>query len=306
MKLFVIIPAYNEEKTIAQVIKSVPRRFKGVSVVKILVYDDGSVDKTARVAKQASADYVFMHKTNLGLARTFAHAAKKAVSLGADLVVNTDADNQYCQEEIGMLIEPIIANKADFVTGNRQVSKLEHMPTLKKYGNMLGSYIIRLLTGLKVTDASSGFRAMTSELINKVPVFSKHTYTHEMLIAVCFADFAIAEVPITFKRRVTGGSRLISKGVFNHMAKSAATILRAVLLYRALAVFTFIGSFLSLVGAFGLVRFLYIALFMNDPSGHIQSLVISSILLGIGFNIIILGFVADLISYNRKLIANKN
>jgi glycosyltransferase involved in cell wall biosynthesis len=302
MKLFVVIPAYNEEKTIAAVITSVPRKLSGISTVSVLVYDDGSHDQTAAIAKKAGADYIFIHKRNLGLACTFRDAAKKAVSLGADIVVNTDADNQYDQRQIGKLVKPILENKADMVTGNRQVDKLNHMPLSKKYGNLLGSFFIRFLTGTSVKDASSGFRAMTADLIRRVRVFSTHTYTHEMLIAACFREFAICEVPVTFRRRATGGSRLIAKGVLNHIVKSGATIIRAVLLYRALPIFTAIGGLLSFFGLAGLGRFLYFALLRQDSSGHVQSLVISSILLGIGFNIIVLGFLADLISYNRKLI----
>ena len=305
MKLFVTIPAYNEAKTLGKVIKSIPRQIKGFSVVKVLVYDDGSADQTLEVAKQAGADYVFRHKRNFGLARTFKDASTIAIKLGADVVVNTDADNQYDQSEIVSLVKPILENRADMVIGDRQVVKLSHMPLGKKYGNLLGSFVIRWLTGIKVNDASSGFRAMTSELIRKVHIFSSHTYTHEMLIAAHFREFTILEIPVIFSRRKTGGSRLISKGVINHIFKSGATILRAILLYRALSVFSYLGGILSLSGLFGLLRFAYFAFVENDPSGHVQSLVISSILLGIGFNIIILGFIADLISYNRKLIEEK-
>ncbi len=248
---------------------------------------------------------MFSHKKNLGLARTFRDAVQQALRLGADLVVNTDADNQYDQAEIKKIIAPILAGRADLVTGNRQIQTLSHMSLSKKYGNLLGSLLIRLLTGTKIQDASSGFRAMTRELLQKVHVFSTHTYTHEMLIAVHFRDFAIEEVPIIFKPRHTGGSRLISKGVFDHILKSGATIIRAILLYRALPVFTFWGALFSLLGLVGLVRFLFFTLVLQDPSGHVQSLVISSILLGVGFNTIVLGFVADLISYNRKLIEDK-
>ena len=305
MKLFVTIPAFNEEKTIAQVVKSVPRQIAGINQIKVLVYDDGSTDQTVYQAKKAGADYCFSHKQNLGLARTFRDAAKKALELGADIVVNTDADNQYDQKQISKLVKPILEQKADLVTGDRQINQLDHMPISKKYGNLLGSFMIRWLTGTRIKDASSGFRAMTKELLNKVQVFSTHTYTHELLIAAHFHEFTIAEIPVTFNIRTTGGSRLIAKGVVNHILKSAATIIRAILLYRALAVFTFLGGLMSLLGAVGVLRFLYFAIWLQDSSGHIQSLVISSILLGIGFNIIVLGFIADLVSYNRKLIERK-
>lgn len=302
MKLFITIPSFNEAKTLTSVIKSIPRKIKGIKNVKVLVYDDGSTDKTALVAKLAGADYVFQHKRNLGLAKTFVDAVSESLKLGADILVNTDADNQYDQKQIVDLVSPIIKNQADMVIGNRQVSTLKHMPLSKKYGNQLGSFVIRLLTGTKVEDASSGFRAITRQVALQAHVFSNHTYTHEMLIAAYFRNFTILETPVTFKKRLTGGSRLISKGVFDHILKSGSTIFRAVLLYRALAVFSYVGGVLCLLGIAGLSRFFYFAIFNQDPSGHIQSLVISSILLGIGFNIIVLGFIADIISYNRRLI----
>ena len=302
MKLFITIPSFNEAKTLTSVIKSIPKKIKGITSIKILVYDDGSLDKTATVAKLAGAHFIFKHKRNLGLARAYADAVAQSLKLGADILVNTDADNQYDQKQIADLVAPILAGEADMVIGNRQVPKLKHMPFSKKYGNILGSLMIRLLTGTKVEDASSGFRAITSKVAKEVNVFSSHTYTHEMLIAAHFRNFTIKEIPVIFKKRSTGGSRLISKGVVDHILKSGSTILRAVLLYRALAVFSYLGGFLCLLGLSGLVRYFYFAIFRNDLGGHIQSLVISSILLGIGFNIIVLGFVADLISYNRKLI----
>jgi glycosyltransferase involved in cell wall biosynthesis len=305
MKLIVVIPAYNEEKTIPLVIKSVPRKIAGIDAVKVLVYSDGSTDKTVEKAKKAKADYVFSHKKNLGLARTFRDAVEEAVKLKADIIVNTDADNQYDQRQIKQLIKPILEGKADLVSGNRQITKLSHMPLGKKYGNLLGSLFIRFLTGSSIQDASSGFRAMTRELVQKVRIFSDHTYTHEMLIAAHFYGFTIAEIPITFNRRAVGKSRLISGGIFNHILKSGATIIRSILLYRALAVFSFLGGLMSFLGLLGVCRFLFFAFVQQDPAGHVQSLVISSILLGIGFNIIVLGFVADLISYNRKLIEDK-
>lgn len=305
MKLFVTIPAFNEEKTLVKVIKSIPKKYKGISQVKILVYDDGSVDKTASVAKQSGADYIFSHKHNLGLAQTFKDAIKESLRLGADIIVNTDADNQYEQKEIVKLIQPIIEGKADLVIGDRQVSKLDHMSWSKKYGNLLGSFAIRWLTGTKIQDASSGFRAFTKDVASNILIFSTHTYTHEMIISAHFRSFTLHDVPIIFKKRVTGGSRLISNGIFSHILKSGTTILRSLLLYKAMAVFTTIGSFIILGGFIGILRFFYLALVTGKAGGHIQSLVISSVLIGIGFNILIIGFIADMISYNRKLIEEK-
>jgi len=305
MQLFVIIPSYNEEATLSEVIKAIPRKLPGIKKVAVLVYNDGSTDKTAAVAKLAGADYVFNHKKNLGLARTFRDAVKEAIKAGAEVIVNTDADNQYDQTEIVKLIAPIVEGRADLVSGNRGVAKLAHMPLLKKYGNLLGSLMIRLLTGSRVEDASSGFRAFTKEVAEKVHVFSTHTYTHETLIGAYFREFVIAEVPVTFRKRTTGNSRLIAGGVGKHILKSGATILRAVLLYRALAVFSWLGGLFILLGTLGVGRFFYFALVEGKAGGHVQSLVISSILFAVGFNILVVGFIADLVSYNRKILEEK-
>lgn len=305
MKLIVTIPAYNEERSIAKVIASVPKKIKGVQKIEVLVYDDGSTDKTVEAAKKAGATYVFSHKVNLGLAQTFKDAVAQALRLGADVIVNTDADNQYDQRQIPMLLEPLFAGKADLVIGDRQVEKLKFMPFTKKYGNILGSLMIRLLTGTVVRDASSGFRAFTRFFAEKVRIFSEHTYTHEMIIDAHFKNFVVVNVPITFKKRPYGQSRLISGGVFAHIIKSGETIIRTILLYRAFKVLSYLGLLFAFAGVAGVLRFLYFALVLGNSRGHIQSLVISSILVAIGFNILVLGFVADLISYNRRLIEEK-
>jgi glycosyltransferase involved in cell wall biosynthesis len=305
MVLFVTIPAYNEEKTIAAVVSSVPRKIEGISEVKIIVFSDGSTDRTIEAAKEAGADYVFAHRFNLGLAQTFKDAVNKALELGADLIVNTDADNQYNQQEISKLIRPILQKQADLVIGDRQVPTLSHMPWKKKYGNLLGSFVIRLLTGIKVTDASSGFRAFTREVAQKINIFSNHTYTHEMIIDTFYKKFRIMDVPVDFNKRDVGQSRLIGKGVGSHIFKSAETIIRTILLYRALQVFSFIGTVFIFGGSFGLARYLYFALILGNTRGHVQSLIISAIMFIFGWNILVLGFIADLIAYNRRLIEEK-
>ena len=306
MKLIVTIPAYNEELTLADVIKSIPRRIKGIDKVKILVWDDGSTDNTFKVAKQAGADYIFKNKKNLGLAKTFDLATKKAVELGANIVVNTDADNQYDQKEISKLIGPILRNEADVVNGDRQVHTLNYMPLSKKYGNIIGSWVIRQLTGVKLNDASSGFRAYTAEAIKQFNIFSNHTYTHETIIQAAFNNLVIEEVPVTFKERLGGSSqsRLISS-VWSHIKKSASTIVRTILMYRALKVFGILGMIFSLIGLAGIIRFLFFY-FQGMGNGHIQSLVISSVLISFGLTTLMIGVLADLISINRKLLKEKS
>lgn len=302
MTLFVTIPAYNEEHTIGEVIKSIPRSLKGIKQVKVLVWSDGSSDDTVQAAKQAGADYVFASKRNLGLARTFDLATSKAVELGADIVVNTDADNQYDQGEIPLLLAPILDGTADLVNGNRQVPTLTHMPKSKQLGNRLGSWTIRLLTSLPIQDASSGFRAYTAEAIRELRIFSRHTYTHETLIQAAYGDLAVAEVSITFRARTggAGSSRLIS-GVFSHIVKSGSTIVRTILMYRAFKYLVTLGFVeLALSAILGL-RFLYFLLALEQPGGHIQSLILASMLFTLGLVTIMVGLLADLIAINRKM-----
>jgi glycosyltransferase involved in cell wall biosynthesis len=300
MKLIVTIPAYNEEKTIAEVIKSIPRKIPRIRKVQVLVFDDGSIDKTAKEAKKAKADWIFSNKKNLGIAITFSKAVEKAIDLGADIIVNTDADNQYDQKEIIKIIKPILDGKADMVTGNRQIDTLKHMPPSKKYGNMIGSWVIRILTGSTVTDASCGLRAYSRQCAINFNLISSHTYTHETIIQALNNNFAIAEVPIKFKKRAYGQSRLIAN-VFSHVQRASGTIIRTLLMYKALKFFTSIGFVLIAVGMVGIIRFLYF-FSIGNGSGHIQSIVISSIVIGVGFNTIIVGVLADLISINRRLL----
>ena len=302
MKLIVTIPAYNEAETLPKVIKSVPKKIKGIDEIEVLVWDDGSSDNTFQVARKAGANYVFQNKKNLGLAKTFNLATKKAVELGADVVVITDADNQYEQKEIPKLIKPILENGAEMVNGDRQVHKLDHMPPSKKYGNCVGSWVIRKLTGIKLNDASSGFRAYTAETIKKFHIYSSHTYTHETIIQAVYGDVFIQEVPVTFKERPGGShnSRLISS-VWSHIKKSAATIVRTILMYKSLKFFGILGSIITALGFLGIFRFIYFYLH-GLGNGHIQSLVISSVLISFGLTTLMVGVLADLISINRRLV----
>jgi len=304
VKLIVTVPAYNEERTVARVIRTIPRKIAGVSRVEVLVWSDGSVDRTEEVAKRAGADYVFRNKKNLGLARTFNLATKRAVKLGADIIVNTDADNQYDQAEIPKLIAPILKGEAEMVNGDRQVHKLGHMPKSKKYGNIVGSWIVRKLTGTSLNDASSGFRAYTAETISKFHIYSDHTYTHETIIQAVFNGVSVYEVPVSFKERLggSGNSRLISS-VWMYIKKSASTIVRTILMYRALKFFGVLGVIISLVGSAGILRFIYFY-FHGKGNGHVQSLVISSVVISFGLTTLMIGVLADLISINRRILEN--
>ena len=300
VRLIVTIPAYNEEKSIGKVIRSIPRKIKEIDKVEILVASDGSTDNTVKEARKAGAEHIVSNKKSLGLAKTFKRALDGALSLGADIIVNTDADNQYDQREIPKLIKPILEGKADMVIGDRQVEKLDHMPFSKKYGNIFGSWVIRFLTGTNIRDASSGFRAFTREAAESFNLLSTHTYTHETIIQAVNKDLAIMEVPVTFRKREHGQSRLIS-GVFGHIKRSLTTIVRTILMYKAFKYLVALGSLLMGIGFLGALRFLYLFLTGNG-AGHIQSLILSSILISIGFMTAVMGVLADLIGINRRMI----
>lgn len=300
MKLFVTIPAYNEEENIAEVIREIPRSIEGISEVKVLVLNDGSTDQTIQKAKEAGADYVISHKKNKGLAKTFQDAISSALERGADIVVNTDGDNHYNQSRIPELVFPILNNKADIVIGDREIKKLEHMPAANKYLNIFGSYCVSRLLGLKKTlDVSTGFRAYTREAAMRISILSKHTYTHETLIQALDHNLIIESVPIK-ARKVTRKSRLISS-IPKHLTRSLIVIFRVFTVYKPLRVLSTLGIVIALPGVLLVVRFLYFYFSIVDGGkGHIQSLVIAAILILLGFQMFILGLIASAIGWNRK------
>ena len=299
IKLIVQIPAYNEQDTIENVIREIPRKINGISEVKILVIDDGSTDNTAITAKKAGADYVFKNKKNHGLAYTFQKGLDLSLRLGADIVVNTDADNQYNQNEIPKLIQPILNNQADIVSGNRQIEQLDHMTKIKKYGNILGSKVVSISAGYKIKDASSGFRAYNRTAIEKLFITSTHTYTHETLIQANKKNLKVAEVEVEFRKRGNGHSKLISS-IPSHIKKSISTIARTTLMYNSLKAFSYLGGILILAGLFPMIRFMYLSYFLGQAGQHIQSLILGSVLIIFGGLCILLGFISDIIAINRK------
>ncbi|MDP2918570.1 MAG: glycosyltransferase family 2 protein [bacterium] len=297
-KLIIIIPAYNEEKTIANVIREIPRKICGISEVLVLVSDDGSVDRTVEKAREAGADFIISHP-NLGLAFNFKTALEEALKLGADIIVNIDADNQYNGQEISRLIRPILERKADIVLGDRQVASLSHMPWGNKYGNMLGSWFIRKLLGMNIIDASTGFRAFSREAALRLSVMTRHTYTHETLIQAADQGLRMAQIPIEFRKR-EGRSRLIAN-LRSHIVKTGLTILRTFTVYKPLRVMLSFGLVLFLIGTFFILRFFYFWWTMGG-AGHIQSLIIAAVFMLIGFQTIVLGLVASAIGWSRKML----
>lgn len=217
MKLVVMIPAYNEEKTVGKVIDEIPRRIEGVDVIEVLVIDDGSVDDTRQVAEIAGANLVISHGNNRGLAASFRTGLKAALKMNADIIVNTDADLQYDQTQIRELVRPILSNKADMVLGSRFKGYIEEMPTRKKLGNILATLVTRILSGFNTSDAQSGFRAFTGELASSLKITSTKTYVQETIIRAARCGYRLTEIPITFRKR-SGPSRLI-KSIWGYAFK---------------------------------------------------------------------------------------
>jgi len=298
MKLLIIIPAKNEEETIAQVIKSIPGDIEGVSNIQVLVINDGSSDNTAVVAKDAGAK-VITNKKCLGLARSFSRGLSAALFAGADIIVNTDGDNQYDQAEIPKLIKPILDGQADMVIGDRQVKNLSFMKAGNKYGNLLGSWVLRKLTGVQVSDASSGFRAFSREAALRLNISSNHTYTHESIIQAAIKNLSLRDIPISFRERQVGSSRLISS-LLSHIKRSILTIIRTILMYKPLSAMLCIGTIIALPGFLLGLRFLYFYS-SGQGTGKVQSLILAALLIMIGFFISVLGLLGDLIAHNRKL-----
>ncbi|MBA2314721.1 MAG: glycosyltransferase family 2 protein [Chloroflexi bacterium] len=301
-RLVVIIPAYNEEPTVGRAVAEVPRELPGVGGVEVLVVDDGSRDRTAEAAMAAGADAVIRLRQNAGLTRAFATGLQAAVERGADIVVNTDADCQYDGREIADLIAPILAGEADLVSGDRQVTKLDHMARSKQYGNRFGSWMLRFAAGSTLQDASSGFRAFTRECALRLNPTIGNTYTHQTIVQAVHAGMVVREVPVSFRQsaREGGHSRLISS-VAGHIVRSAVTIMRTLVAYRPLAVLGTTGLILlALAALVGLIP-LSDVITTGDTSGHLQALITTVALSIAGLVLLLFGFLADAVSANRRV-----
>ena len=299
MKLIVQIPCFNEEATLPETIRDIPRHIDGIDIIEILVVDDGSRDRTSQVAREHGVHHVIRNKQNIGLARSFRVGLDRCIALGADIIVNTDADNQYCGADIEKLVRPIIDGKVDVVVGDRQTSTIEHFSKRKKLLQRFGSFVVRSFSDVNVPDAVSGFRAISRDAAMRLNIISPFSYTIEMLIQVGKKGMAFTSVPIRTNPK-TRDSRLF-KNVFQFIERSATTLLRMYSMYQPLRVFTALGFFVALIGLIPMVRFLYFYLFV-DGTGKIQSLVIGSALLTIGTLTFFLGLLADLLNHNRALI----
>ncbi len=295
-----MIPCLNEASTVGNVIRRVPKRLPDVGDVKILVIDDGSSDGTASVALEAGADLVLRHKRNIGLGSTFRDGLEASLELGADIVVNIDADGQYDPEEMSMLLEPILSRRADIVLGNRQIKQLAHMSQSRKWGNRIASWVTRRLSGLPIIDAQSGYRALTRDAAVRLIMRGDYTYTQEMIIEASSRGLAIEEVPITFNRRSDGNSRLIT-GIWSYALRSAGVIMRSYRDHKPLRVFSIIGLIILLAGGILGMRVLAHFFTTGMVTPYLPTAMLAAILGVVGFQVLIFGLVADMIKTHRQL-----
>lgn len=298
-KLIIQIPCFNEEETLPTTLQCLPRELEGIEKVEWLIVDDGSSDKTVEVARAHGVDHCVSHAQNMGLARAFMTGIEASLERGADIIVNTDADNQYNAEDIPKLIAPILAGKAEIVVGARPIKEIEHFSVIKKWLQNLGSWTVRLASKTDIPDATSGFRAISRSAAIQLNVFNNYTYTLETIIQAGQKGIPITWVPIRTNAFLRP-SRLI-RSMPSYIAKSIVTILRIFVVYKPFRFFLSIGTTLFLVGTIIGVRFLWYYV-TGAGAGRVQSLILASILIGIGFQTIVVAFLADLLSVNRRLL----
>ena len=300
-KLIIQIPCLNEAQTLPATLADLPRSIPGVDAIEVLVIDDGSRDGTADVARACGVHHIVRLRRNQGLAAAFRAGIDASLKLGADFIVNTDADNQYAGNEIPRLLAPLLRGDADICIGDRNIAELRHMSWRKRQLQALGSWVVRQVSNTSVPDTTSGFRAYTREAALRMTIVSEFSYTLESIIQAGKKRMAIAHVPIAVNPR-TRESRLFDS-VFSYIKRSAATIVRIYAMYEPLKVFTYIGLTLFAVGFAISLRFLYYYLTSFTGGGrYLQSLIYAAVLMIVGFQVVLIGLLADLISANRKLL----
>jgi glycosyltransferase involved in cell wall biosynthesis len=299
-KLVIQIPCFNEEKSLPQTVQDLPRSLPGIDEIDLLVVDDGSTDRTVEVAASLGVEHVIRLPRNKGLARAFLSGLEAALARGADIIVNTDADNQYCGEDIQRLVAPIVAGRADIVVGDRGVGSLAHFSPLKRWLQRLGSWVVQKAAGARTPDATSGFRALSRDAALRTLVLSEYSYTLETLIQAGARQMAVEYVPVRTNPQ-TRPSRLI-RNMPEYLGQSTATILRTYTFYRPLRVFFALGAALIAGGVAVGLRFLYFYVASGGVAGHVQSLILAAILLIVGFQVCLIGLLADLIGFNRRIL----
>ena len=299
MKLIIQIPCFNEAETLSIALSELPRAVEGFDSVEWLIIDDGSQDDTVNVAKANGVDHVIRHLGNRGLARAFMTGLEVSLNLGADVIVNTDADNQYNADDIPALVRPILEGRAEIVVGARPIETIEHFSVIKKLLQKLGSWVVRVASKTDILDAPSGFRAMSRTAAQKLMVFNDYTYTLETIIQAGQKNMAIVSVPIRVNDDLRP-SRLV-KSIPSYIKRSIVTIIRIFVIYRPFRFFGTIGAVLLLTGFIIGLRFLWNYM-QGNGEGHIQSLILAALLLGMGFQTFLVAFLADLLAANRKLL----
>jgi len=299
LKLVIQIPCYNESQTLHIALEDLPKQIDGIDIIEVLIIDDGSTDDTVKVARQSGVNHIVKHTKNFGLAKAFMTGISASLKLGADIIVNTDADNQYNGEDIKKLVEPILNGQAEIVIGARPINKIESFSTIKKLLQRIGSWAVRLLSGTNIPDAPSGFRAFSRDAALQLNVFNKYTYTLETLIQAGIKDIPIASVPVRVNKELRP-SKLI-KSIPRYINRSVITIIRIFIIYKPLRFFGLVSLISILLGLVLGVRYLYFY-FIGNGAGHIQSLIIMVVLIILGFLLMVVGFLGDAISVNRKIL----
>ena len=298
-KLIIQIPCLNEAATLPATLREFPQQIEGIDAIEILVVDDGSTDGTVAVAQASGVHHIISFRHTRGLAAAFMAGIDSALKLGADYIVNTDGDNQYAGEDIATLVAPLVRGDADIVIGDRNVTALQHLSWSRKLLQRLGSWVVRQVSNTRVPDTTSGFRAYTREAALRMTIVSEFSYTLESIIQAGKKRMSIAHVPVR-TNPTTRQSRLFDN-VWGYVKRSGSTIVRIYAMYEPLKVFTTIGLLIFAAGLAISFRFLYFYLNHNG-SGHLQSLLLAAVLMIVGFQIVLIGLVADLISANRKLL----
>ncbi len=299
MKLIIQIPCYNEEQTLPVTLRALPRRLRGVDRIEVVVIDDGSSDGTVRAARGGKAAHVVHFKNHRGLADAFSAGLDACVRLGADIIVNTDADNQYAAADIQSLIDPILSGEADMVIGDRRVETIRHFSFIKKRLQKWGSWTVRRLSGTDIPDVTSGFRAMSRDAAMRLNILSRFTYTLETVIQAGKKNIAVTHVPVRTNAQMRP-SRLFSN-IGSYLKRSLTTMIRIYALYEPLKIFLSIGGAVFGLGFLLGLRFLWYY-FTGSGTGHIQSLILAAVLMIVGFQVAMIGLLSDLIAANRRLI----
>jgi len=299
VKLIIQIPCYNEAETLAIALSYLPKEVDGVDEVEWLVIDDGSTDATVEVARANGVDHVVSHTHNRGLAAAFMTGLDASLKLGADIIVNTDADNQYNAEDIPALVAPVLAGSAEIVVGARPIAEIEHFSPIKKMLQKLGSWAVRVASKTDIPDAPSGFRAITRDAAMRLNVFNAYTYTIETIIQAGQKGMAITSVPVRVNEDLRP-SRLV-KSVPSYVKRSLITIVRIFMTYKPMRFFMLPALVLLAIGAVIGFRFLWFY-FQGQGSGHIQSLILGAVVILVGSQMAMFGFIAELFGNNRKLL----